>query len=516
VIFIIINYKISVLILLINGEKMVVQANADPLRNMCTSFYDLESDDDSSGSSLSSSSLSSSSLSSRSFNAATLEDFDQMEKRDFIRYVELVPQLDLQTSKSLNSNVTVGKSGALSPVAVKTYEFGKHFFIPKERDAYKILEKAPNCVRKREIGRFKNTLAISMNHAGEINLAEYVKDNSKEIGVGKLKLIGRQVFEFLEYAHARGYVHCDIKPENICMESSQATVIDLEFLCKIGNQTLDIGTPGYSHPELMLGCPVRDYFDLFSAASTILYICTGKSFSPNNGDKQLSKEVEKSISYFGEFNNFDENNKNLMVQTYIAMYEYKNFIGDEIFQQIIDSIIKNDGEKEFCDIIFQKDDHGNYKLRELANVNFPQINWNEELAKVSAIGDRDLVNLVPLIKGLALEGLNENPRSADDYLNGFFELNNMKFKLNINHKFLKKGYELKITDPENPSNYLTVNLDRDINDIRFEDYYLLNNEDGKYQIEISKKMSSKNDASKEIVFKREACEILNDEWLNIS
>jgi serine/threonine-protein kinase len=83
----------------------------------------------------------------------------------------------------------------------------------------------------------------------------------------------------LQQMHSMGYVHCDIKPNNILRDSSgHVKVIDFGQSCKIGTVKERIqGTPDYISPEQVHRKPVSHKTDLYNLGSTIYWALTGKN-----------------------------------------------------------------------------------------------------------------------------------------------------------------------------------------------------------------------------------------------
>lgn len=84
-----------------------------------------------------------------------------------------------------------------------------------------------------------------------------------------------QVAQGLAQLHKAGYVHADIKPNNILVdESGQVKVIDFGQSCPIGTVKSRIqGTPDYIAPEQVNRGPLTPSTDIFNLGAT-LYWCT--------------------------------------------------------------------------------------------------------------------------------------------------------------------------------------------------------------------------------------------------
>lgn len=96
----------------------------------------------------------------------------------------------------------------------------------------------------------------------------------------------RQVVATVDYAHSRGVVHCDLKPENIMVgEFGEVYVLDWGLArCRGGierpkrGEVLVAGTPAYMAPELASGeCTgAAPRLDVFSIGAILCEILTGK------------------------------------------------------------------------------------------------------------------------------------------------------------------------------------------------------------------------------------------------
>jgi eukaryotic-like serine/threonine-protein kinase len=60
------------------------------------------------------------------------------------------------------------------------------------------------------------------------------------------------VLESLGHLHARGWVHRDVKPENIMCFEGRWKLMDLDAAVRAGTQPPIMGTLGYMAPEVVL------------------------------------------------------------------------------------------------------------------------------------------------------------------------------------------------------------------------------------------------------------------------
>jgi serine/threonine-protein kinase len=123
----------------------------------------------------------------------------------------------------------------------------------------------------------------SMFRVREMLLAmEYFDGKNLEDGpalsLGDVLLVFRMVATGLNAMHQQGFVHCDIKPNNILIsKSGSIKIIDLGQSCKIGTIKARIqGTPDYIAPEQVRRRPLSPRTDIFNLGATMYWALTGK------------------------------------------------------------------------------------------------------------------------------------------------------------------------------------------------------------------------------------------------
>ncbi|MEZ2273569.1 MAG: serine/threonine protein kinase [Microcoleus sp.] len=117
------------------------------------------------------------------------------------------------------------------------------------------------------------------------NLARKIQEQGL-CSEGTVKSILISVLEILDYIHAHGIIHRDIKPDNILLRKrdGQPVLIDFgavkETMATAENsaensRSILIGTPGFMASEQANGRPIYAS-DLFSLGLTAIYLLTGK------------------------------------------------------------------------------------------------------------------------------------------------------------------------------------------------------------------------------------------------
>jgi len=112
-----------------------------------------------------------------------------------------------------------------------------------------------------------------------------------------LKLL-QEVAWALGYAHQRGVIHRDVKPDNILIERATDRALVTDFGIALGRRNpasagdAIVGTARYMSPEQACGEPVDARSDLYSLGATLFYALTGRApFEGANLPAILTKHV---------------------------------------------------------------------------------------------------------------------------------------------------------------------------------------------------------------------------------
>jgi serine/threonine protein kinase len=148
----------------------------------------------------------------------------------------------------------------------------------------------------------KHCIDMRLIPAGNIFEA-FLRSKCPRLEVAEIKSIAVQLFEFIDVLASKGYIHRDLKPDNlIWMEWSHLlTVIDFGAAQKVGSSESNksMTTCSYAPPDLILGREVDLSFDLWSAGCIIYELITRSQFCKYNPDNVVLvyKEEDKDKQY---------------------------------------------------------------------------------------------------------------------------------------------------------------------------------------------------------------------------
>ena len=129
----------------------------------------------------------------------------------------------------------------------------------------------------------KSSGLLSLGETKELYLVmELVDGSSMEVKPPKTFEQAVDIFEqtasALDHMHSKGYVHADMKPNNIVVTADgTAKIIDLGQSCKVNTVKERIqGTPDYIAPEQVHCRPITVRTDIYNFGATMYWILTRK------------------------------------------------------------------------------------------------------------------------------------------------------------------------------------------------------------------------------------------------
>ena len=134
------------------------------------------------------------------------------------------------------------------------------------------------------------------------SLRERLASAGNRLGLDQVIAVGRQIAAALDYAHAAGVVHRDVKPANILLEGDHAWIADFglarmaagEAGSPITSGSLVVGTPFYMSPEQARGggMPVDGRSDVYSLGCVLYEMLAGEPpFSGPTREAILSRHA---------------------------------------------------------------------------------------------------------------------------------------------------------------------------------------------------------------------------------
>jgi serine/threonine-protein kinase len=195
---------------------------------------------------------------------------------------------------------TIGRTVALKTLrldvhGIETAEIVRRF--QNEARAAGLLNH-PNIVTIYDAGEQDGNFYIAMEFMQGTTLQEMLAEK-RILPADEAIHLSREICKGLDYAHAHGIVHRDVKPANIMITASGAVKIMDFGIAKTGGSVTStgqvLGTPNYMSPEQVKGRPLDGRSDLFSFGVILYEMLTGeKPFAGQNVTTIIYKIVNET------------------------------------------------------------------------------------------------------------------------------------------------------------------------------------------------------------------------------
>jgi serine/threonine protein kinase len=215
----------------------------------------------------------------------------------------------LARDEATKENIALKRAVRETPEDVRIFEqIENEYKVSRDID-HPYIRKCYKLIKKRKMLKV-NEVLLSMELFEGRSLEE-----ATSLSLGDILLVFRMIATALNGMHQRGYVHCDIKPNNILIsDKGPIKIIDLGQSCKIGTIKSRIqGTPDYIAPEQVHRQHLSHRTDIFNFGATMYWALTGKNVPTlipqksdvgmlvNNKEEfktpiQIYKQIPKSVS----------------------------------------------------------------------------------------------------------------------------------------------------------------------------------------------------------------------------
>ncbi|TEU12300.1 MAG: hypothetical protein E3J21_21305 [Anaerolineales bacterium] len=141
--------------------------------------------------------------------------------------------------------------------------------------------KHPNIVAIYEVAEIEGRYCLAMEFLPGHTLAQILQEE-KALPPRRVAEITQQLASALDYAHARGFVHRDMKPSNVIMDDQgHVTLTDFGTVkpaegTKLTAPWMSIGTPEYMSPEQIGGLAIKPASDIYSLGIVCYEMLSGQ------------------------------------------------------------------------------------------------------------------------------------------------------------------------------------------------------------------------------------------------
>ena len=186
----------------------------------------------------------------------------------------------------------------------------------------------PNIVKYHELSVTKQHAYFVMDLFPAPSLKTQLFNDMRGLHI-RLKRLVELVAVSLEHIHERGYLHRDIKPDNILMnKSAEVRVIDFSLASKAAGalskmlhrkQSTVQGTRTYMAPEQILGKPLTVQTDIYNFGITLFELLTGEPpFKGSTPKDLLLRHLSEPVPAPSDFNSNVTPQMDAIVQRMLA------------------------------------------------------------------------------------------------------------------------------------------------------------------------------------------------------
>lgn len=179
----------------------------------------------------------------------------------------------------------------------------------REANALRVLEH-PNLVSAVDVFTDSGFLFLVMERVAGVTLGKVI--DAGPLPPRRALVIARQILEGVGYAHANGFVHRDLKPDNVMLVDmggwERAKILDFGIVKLIGEAEsamggnelttagFVVGTAAYMSPEQAVGGNVDGRADLYAVGTMLFEMLTGRvPYEHKDQMRQMQMQVKAPV-----------------------------------------------------------------------------------------------------------------------------------------------------------------------------------------------------------------------------
>ncbi|XP_057449528.1 mitogen-activated protein kinase kinase kinase 20-like [Lotus japonicus] len=172
-----------------------------------------------------------------------------------------------------------------SPTAVKSSEVDFSSLLQNEEQVLNRLGSCPQIIKcfghDQTVENGEEYYNLFLEYAARGTLSDQLKNHGGRLPETLVRRYTRSILEGLKHVHAEGFVHCDIKLQNILVFDNEVKIADFGLAKETGEQKQSTkwdcrGTPLFMSPESVNDSEYESPGDIWALGCAVVEMVTGK------------------------------------------------------------------------------------------------------------------------------------------------------------------------------------------------------------------------------------------------